>query len=109
MPAMSFDVARARTAVARVVWLVCALFALILAAAALLGALDANTGNELVKFIGDTSDKIDLGFFDLDNPIKDFDTKVDGIEDTKTTLFNYGIAAVVWLVIGRVADRVIRP
>ena len=47
----SFDVNKARTLLARVLWAVCALFALVLAGAALLIALSANPDNELVRWV----------------------------------------------------------
>jgi hypothetical protein len=109
LPQMSMDVKKIRTTIAKIVWYVCVFFALILASAVLLVAIEANTGNDLVRFIGDTSDAIDLGLFDLGDPIKDFDMQVPNTSDTGTVLFNYGIAAVAWLVIGRIADAIIRP
>ena len=91
-------------------WGICALFALILAVAALLIAIDANTSNELVDWLLARADNVDLGFFDLANPIKDWDeAETDPSQDVKTALFNYGIAAIVWLILGRVLDRIIRP
>lgn len=109
-PMPSMDVAKLRTTVARVLWGVCVLFAAVLAAAVLLIAIDANAKNDLVRFVIDFADHVDLHYFDLTAPIKDFDTKVaDPAEDVKTALFNYGICAIVWLVLGRVLDRVVRP
>lgn len=109
-PTIKVDATKARTAIARIIWGVCVLFAGVLAAAVLLIAIDANAKNELVRFVIDFAAKVDLGFFDLTSPIKDFDVKVTNpAEDTKTALFNYGICAIVWLVIGRVLDRVVRP
>lgn len=106
----SVDVKQARIFVARVLWGVCVLFAGVLAAAVLLIAIDANTQNDLVRFIGRFADHVDLGFFDLTSPVKDFDTKtVNPADDVKTALFNYGICAIVWLVLGRVLDRIVRP
>lgn len=104
------DLARIRIVVAQVVWGVCALFALILAVAALLIAIDANTSNDLVDWLLARADNVDLGFFDLSNPIKDWDKdETDPSQDVKTALFNYGIAAIVWLILGRVLERVIKP
>lgn len=105
------DVARIRTVVARVVWAVFVLFALVLALAALLIALKANEENAFVEFIGGVpsggglAGSIDLGIFDLDNPIKAFDGENAA---TKTALFNYGIGAVVYLIVGRILERIIR-
>lgn len=109
LPQMNVDAKKVRTTVARIVWVICVFFALILAAAVLLVAIEANEQNDLVNFIGETSDKVDLGLFDLADPIKDFDTKVPNFSDTGTVVFNYGLAAVAWLVIGRIADVIIRP
>ena len=56
-----------RRRVAQVVWIVCAVAALFLAAGALCIALKANPDNALVKFIIDTADKLDFGVFSRDN------------------------------------------
>ena len=48
------------------VWVVCVVAALFLAAGALCIALKANPDNALVKFILDTADKLDLGVFSRD-------------------------------------------
>lgn len=99
-------VARIRGIVARVVWVACLVMALVLACAAFSYALEANANNDLVKLVRDLADAFDLGFFDLDNPVKGFD---DPNGDVKTALFNYGIAAVVYLILGRFLERIIRP
>ena len=98
------DVVRLR--IAQLVWLVCVIAALILAAGALLIALDANTHNDLVEFVLDTADKLDLGVFDRENGIKDFTGKN---AETKEALLNWGLAALAWLIGGRILDRIIRP
>ncbi|WP_235530240.1 MULTISPECIES: hypothetical protein [unclassified Nocardioides] len=95
-----------RTRVAQVVWLLCAVFALILALGALTYALKANADNGLVEFVRDWAGRLDLGIFSLENGIKEFTGKNAEI---KNALFNWGIGAVVWLVIGKVLDKVIRP
>jgi hypothetical protein len=100
-------VARVRGIVARVVWVACLVLALVLAAAAFSFALEANERNDLVQLVRDLADAFDLGFFDLDNPVKRFTDPENGA--VKTALFNYGIAAVVYLVAGRLLERVIRP
>ncbi len=97
--------ARARNNAARVVWVVCAGLALVLAIAAFTYALEANADNSLVKLARNLADAFDLGFFDLDNPVKEFDGKN---AEVKTALFNYGLGCVVYLVVGRVLERVIR-
>lgn len=100
----SVDAVRAR--VAQVVWLVCVLCALVLALGALLVALKANTDNELVVFIKDAADAVDLGVFDRNDGILKFE---GANAATKNALVNWGLGAVVWLVIGRILDRIIRP
>lgn len=99
-------IARVRGIVARVLWVICLVLALVLACAAFSFALEANNRNELVKGIRDLADAFDLGYFDLDNPVKEFD---DPNGDVKTALFNYGIAAVIYLIVGRFLERIIRP
>ncbi|MGC4112199.1 MAG: hypothetical protein QM747_17645 [Nocardioides sp.] len=97
-----------RARVAQVVWVVCALAALVLAMGALCIALKANLDNGLVKFCVDTADKLDLGAF----------SRTDGVAHwkghthsalTKNALANWGLAAVVWLIAGRILERIIRP
>ncbi len=105
----AFDVSKVRLILARVVWAVCVVFALVLAIAALCVALDANAKNDLVRFAVSFAARVDLGLFSLTEPIKDFDKKVPPPQDVKTALFNYGIGAVVWLLVGRILERVIRP
>jgi hypothetical protein len=102
----ALTVARIRGYVSRAVWVICLTLALILAAAAFSFALDANEKNDLVQLIRDLANAFDLGFFDLDNPVKTFK---DPNSDVKTALFNYGIAAVVYLIAGRFLERLIRP
>lgn len=105
----SLDGGKLRSLLASTLWAVCVVFALILALAVLLIAVEANARNELVRWIISRADDIDLGFFDLSNPIKDFDQgEADPAQDVKTALFNYGIAAVIWLVIGKILDKVVR-
>jgi hypothetical protein len=95
-----------RLRLAQLVWLVCVLAALILAFGALLIALDANLKNDLVTFVLDTADRLDLGVFDRDEGIKQFTGKN---ADVKDALLNWGLAAIAWLIAGRIVDRVIRP
>ncbi|MGZ4448557.1 MAG: hypothetical protein ACXVW4_02085 [Nocardioides sp.] len=97
---------KVRVLLARVVWLVFALAALFLAVGALLVALKANPDNGLVRFVLDTAARVDLGVFSRHNGIKEF-TGSDAA--TKNALFNWGLGAVAWLVVGRIVERVIRP
>ena len=79
-----------------------------LAAGALCIALKANPDNGLVKFCIDTADKLDFGVF----------SRTDGVAHwkgqshaalTKNALVNWGLAAVVWLIIGQIVASIIRP
>ncbi|QSR27273.1 hypothetical protein CFH99_16760 [Nocardioides aromaticivorans] len=98
--------ARLRDNAARVVWIICVTLALVLAAAAFSYALEANEDNALVQAVRDLANTFDLGFFDLDNPVKEF---ADPNGSVKTALFNYGIACVVYLMVGRILERILRP
>ena len=102
----ALTVARVRGLVARAVWVICLTLALVLAAAAFSFALDANDKNDLVQLIRDLANAFDLGFFDLDNPVKKFE---DPNSDVKNALFNYGICAVIYLIAGRFLERILRP
>jgi len=95
-----------RTRVAQVVWLAFVLAAGFLAVGALCVALDFNEGNPLVRFVLDVANVLDLGVFSREDGIKEFG---GGDADVKNALFNWGIGAVVWLVVGRIAERLIRP
>jgi hypothetical protein len=99
-------VSKVRTRVAQVLWLLFVLCALFLAVGALLVALGANEDNPLVAFVLDGADAVDLGVFSPDNGIKEF-TGEDAA--TKNALFNWGIGAVAYLVVGRIVDRIVRP
>jgi hypothetical protein len=102
----ALTVARVRGLVARAVWIACLVLALIMAAAAFSYALDANDENDLVQLIRDLADTVDLYVFDLDNPVKEFDPPNSAV---KNALFNYGICAVIYLILGRFLERIIRP
>ncbi len=95
-----------RVRIAQVVWLVFVVCALFLAVGALLVALDANEKNSLVDFVLRGANAVDLGVFSRTNGIKDFSG--DNAE-VKNALFNWGIGAVAYLIVGRILDRVIRP
>ena len=73
---------------------------------ALLIALKANQDNTLVAFILDLADIADLGLFSRENGIKQFSGEDAEI---KNALFNWGIGALAWLIVGRIVAGVIRP
>jgi hypothetical protein len=102
----TLTVTRVRLVLSQVVWLLFLVAALFLAVGALLIALDANRDNDLVKFVLEGADRVDLGIFSKDNGVKQFHGSDAG---TKNALFNWGLGAAVWLVVGRILDRVIRP
>jgi hypothetical protein len=95
-----------RSRIATVVWLVAVVCALFLAVGALLIALKANEGNSIVAFILSGAQVLE-GPFSLEKGIFTFEDNQDG--RVKSALVNWGIAAVVYLVIGKILDRVIRP
>ena len=89
-----------RDRIATVVWLVAVVCALFLAVGALLVAVGMNQQNAIVSFITDGARTLDFGTF------KEFTGKGAG---TKSALTNWGIAAIIYLVVGKVLDRIIRP
>ena len=95
-----------RARLAQLVWLVAALCALLLAVGALLIALDANKSNDLVDFVLRAADFVDLEVFSRRDGIKQF--RGQGAE-VKNALFNWGLGAIAWLVVGRILDRIIKP
>ena len=104
----SIDVGKIRTKIGQLVWLVCVVFALVLAAGALLISLQGsgtNSANSLYKFVVETGDRLDFGVLSRENGLFDF---VGKNSDTKDALANWGLAAVVWLVLGRIVDRIVR-
>lgn len=95
-----------RSTLAQLLWLACALCALLLAVGALLVALDANRSNALVDAVLEAAAVVDLEVFSRVDGIKRF--RGEGA-DVKNALFNWGLGAVAWLVAGRILDRVVRP
>jgi hypothetical protein len=85
------------------------LFAAVLAVGALAIALGANQNNSLVEFVLNFADGVDLGVFDLDDPIRK--SQADNPENREkiTALINYGLGAVAYLIVGRILEKLIRP
>ncbi len=100
---------KVRARIAQLIWIVCVLAALILASGALCVALKANTGNSLVKFVLDTADKLDFGVFERGSSGVAHWAGKSHAAHTKNALVNWGLAAVVWLVVGRVLERIVKP
>ena len=96
-----------RATLAQLVWLACAFAALLLAVGALLIALDFNRSNAIVDLVTQAADRIDFGEF------KEFEAgKSKASRDsalTKSVMVNWGIAAIIYLVVGKVLERLLRP
>lgn len=95
-----------RTRVAQLLWTAFVLLALVLAVAALLVAIDANEDNGLVDFVLRAADAVDLGVFSRENGVREF---TGDNAETKNALFNWGLGAVVYLLLGRLVERLVRP
>ena len=90
-----------RNRIASIVWIVAVLCAVVLALGALLISLDANPDNALVEFVTDAAKRLDGPFANV--------FEFDGENArTKARLVNWGLAALAYLIVGRVADRIIR-
>jgi hypothetical protein len=96
-----------RAKVARAVRIVFGVLATILALGALLVVLrnNINEDNSVVKLITDVADAIS-GPFSRDDGIFDFTGKN---AESKNALLNWGIAAIVYLLIGRFLANAIAP
>jgi hypothetical protein len=92
-------VRKLRDLVATAVLTVAVLAALVLALGAVLVGLKANVENPIVSGVLDLANR-------LDGPFADIFTFTSVV---KQTLVNWGIAAAVYLIAGRIVERVIRP
>ncbi len=94
-----------RSRLASVVWLVAVLAALVLAVSALAVALKMNPENGIIQVIHDLAARLDFGVF------KEFEGSdvPESSAAVKFALVNSGIAAVIWLVVGKILDKLIRP
>lgn len=101
-------VALVRAKLAQAIWTVCLVLALVLIAGALLIALGANADNALVTFVVDIADRVDLGVFDRDNGILKFDEGSRHSREVKNALVNWGLAGIVWMILGRLGAKLIR-
>ena len=100
MSTVGSGVKQARNLIASLIWLIAVLAAAVLALGALFTALDqANQSNEIVRFI------LARGH-DIVGPFKD----LFRLETAKNTLLvNWGIAALVYLIAGKIVERFVRP
>ena len=100
------DLAVWRTRASQLLWTAFVLLALVLAVAALLVAIDANEDNGLVDVVLGAADVVDLGVFSRENGVREF---TGDNAETKNALFNWGLGAVVYLLLGRLVERLVRP
>lgn len=103
------QIAGVRSRIALAIRVIFIVFAVVLAVGALLVAFRDNVsaGNGLVRFVKGFADAID-GPFGRDNGVFHFTGKgqhAAASAVTKNALVNWGIAAVLYLVIGRVLSR----
>ncbi|TCC31398.1 hypothetical protein [Kribbella sindirgiensis] len=93
-------VRKLRNLIASLIWLAAVLAAAVLALGALFTALDqTNQSNEIVRWI------LERGH-DLVGPFKD----LFRLETAKNTLLvNWGIAALVYLIAGKIVEKIVRP
>jgi hypothetical protein len=98
--AVGSGVRRLRNLLASLIWLVAVIAAAVLALGALFTALDqTNQSNEIVRWV------LERGH-ELVGPFKD----LFRLETAKNTLLvNWGIAALVYLIAGKIVERFVRP
>jgi hypothetical protein len=97
-------VRRVRTVLAEAVWIVCLLAGLALVAGAVLVVVGANTDNALVAGVLRLADLADLGMFSRTAGVKQFTGEH---ADSWNAVVNWGLGAVAWLLVGRIARRLI--
>lgn len=95
-----------RRTVAYALWLGCGLIALLLAAGALVVALQLTREHLAVDLVLRSADAVDLGVFSREDGIAQFRGRG---ADVKNAVANWGLAALVWLAAGQILERVIRP
>lgn len=89
---------RAISVVCSIITFLCGLFAVVLVVKIILTLANANPSNGFASFVDDFSSAVSLGFDGLFNP---------GSEKMAVVL-NYGMAAIVWLLIGAGLTYLIR-
>jgi hypothetical protein len=98
-----------RQGLASAVWLLAVLAALVLAAGALVVALELDRRNGVVSFLVHTADDIDvlgtLKKFDPSGP----SPTAEHSALVRTVLVSWGSCALAYLVVGKILDRVLRP
>lgn len=106
-PAIKSGIDSLRTLLGQVIWIAAVVCALFLAVGALCIALDANRDNALVSFVIEGAETVSLGVFSVrGDGVFDF---VGANSQIKNALVNYGLGALLYLVVGRIVERVLRP
>jgi hypothetical protein len=100
---------RLRSILASAVWFAAVLCALTLALGALVVALDFNRDNIAVDTILTMANTIDFGVFKDFDPGKGASKSEQQSAQTKSVMVNWGLAALIYLVVGKVLDRLVRP
>jgi len=90
---------KVRLRLAKLIWLIALVAALVLGIGALLVALRANRDNVLVSAVVGGAETID-------GPFEDVFTLRDHIQQV---LVNWGLAAVAYLIVGGILARLVRP
>lgn len=99
-----------RSRIASLVSIVAVICAVVLALAAVLIALQDNvkSGNPIVEWLTSSSNVLAGPFGDVRG--NGFDGGIFNLDSTpKEALANWGLAAVIYLLVGRILDRIIRP
>jgi hypothetical protein len=98
-----------RVGVACVLWLVAVLAALVLAAGALVVALDLDRGNSVVSFVVRAAG--DVNFLGTPREFQPSGTAPSAVHAAlvDTVLVSWGICAIAYLVLGKILDRIVRP
>lgn len=88
---------KSMTLAASVIKILCTIFAAILVIHIVLTVASANPQNGITTFFANAADSLTLGIGDLFLPAS----------ESLKVILNYGLAAVVWLVIGAVVARIL--
>jgi hypothetical protein len=99
-----------RSRIASIIWIIAVVCAVVLALAAVLIALQDNVraGNPIVEWLNNVANIVAGPFGDVEG--NSFRGGLFNLESTpREVLANWGTAAVIYLVVGRILDRIIRP
>jgi hypothetical protein len=91
---------------AYVAWWAAAACGVVLAVGALLVALGVDEQRPVVSSVLSAADLVDLGVLDRDRDWWGFEGPKAAL---RTSLLNWGLAALCWLLAGRAVDQLLRP